>query len=346
MPATLAACQALPLPGRETVAWRAVLQQPEAWYGSAEAREVARTVLQYQTEAGGWPKNIDMTKPPAPDVRLDGPTLDNGATTTQLWLLGRVATAQPDPQMQAAVRQGIKYLFAAQYDNGGWPQYYPLRRGYYSHITYNDDAMVRVLEVVRAVARGEPPFEWVEPLVREQAMRSESRGIDCILRTQIRVAGRLTAWCAQHDAETLAPAPARAFEPVSLSGGETVGILRFLMGIHQPTTEVIAAIEAGVAWLEAVKLRGWSIGRPPLPDGRRDQVLVPDENGVVWARFYEIATNRPIFLGRDSIVRYDLAEVEAERRAGYSYYGTWGASLLQREYPAWRERQTLSARPY
>src|SRR5690606_27709065 len=108
---------------------------------------------------------------------------------------------------QAAVRQGIEYLFAAQYDNGGWPQYYPLRRGYYSHITYNDDAMVRVLEVVRAVARGEPPFEWVEPLVREQAMQSESRGIDCILRTQIRVAGRLTAWCAQHDAETLAPAP-------------------------------------------------------------------------------------------------------------------------------------------
>lgn len=53
----------------------------------------------------------------------------------------------------------------------------------------------------------------------------------------------------------------------------------------------------------------------------------------------ELGTNRPIFLGRDSVVRSTPSEIDRERRAGYAYYGTWPASLLDSDFPRWREKQ-------
>jgi PelA/Pel-15E family pectate lyase len=58
----------------------------------------------------------------------------------------------------------------------------------------------------------------------------------------------------------------------------------------------------------------------------------------MWARFYEIETNRPIFSGRDGIIRYRYSEIEHERQVGYSWYGSWPLSLLQEEYPVWRDK--------
>jgi hypothetical protein len=78
--------------------------------------------------------------------------------------------------------------------------------------------------------------------------------------------------------------------------------------------------------------------------GGVDVVLVPDASApLLWARFYEIGTNRPIFSGRDGVVRYALAEIEVERRTGYSWVGPYAAVLLEREYPAWRTRVGRSA---
>ena len=47
-------------------------------------------------------------------------------------------------------------------------------------------------------------------------------------------------------------------------------------------------------------------------------ILLPSRSGL---RFYEIGTNRPFFCGRDGIKKYSLAEIENERRTGYSWYG-------------------------
>jgi PelA/Pel-15E family pectate lyase len=166
-----------------------------------------------------------------------------------------------------------------------------------------------------------------------------SRGIDIILRTQIKQDGRLTAWCAQHDEKTLAPAWARAYEPPSLSGSESVGIVRFLMEVERPSVEIIAAVEGAAAWLRAVAIPGLRLEEFIGDGGRRDRRVVADPGGApLWARFYELGTNRPIFLGRDSVVRSALSEIEHERRSGYAYYGTWPARLLAEEYPRWREK--------
>lgn len=340
------------LPASELPAWNRILGQPAEWYGTADARAVAESVILYQTPHGGWPKNTDMTRPPteghAPGATENelAATIDNGATTTQIELLARIASAQEMPAARQSVTRGIEYLLEAQYPNGGWPQFFPLRRGYYSHVTYNDGAMTHVLELLQAVARSEPPYAWLPSAAQERAARAVDRGVACILRSQVRVDGRLTAWCAQHDANTLAPAAARAYELVSLSGSESVGILRFLMSLPNPTAEVVAAVEAGVSWLDQVKLTGWRLERVRVTEGGRqpDQFIVADPAAPpLWARFYEIGSNRPIFTGRDGVAHDTLDKVELERRTGYSYYGTWPATLLSREYPAWRARAVALA---
>jgi PelA/Pel-15E family pectate lyase len=321
-----------------------ILNQKADWYASAEARAIADSVIQYQAPDGGWPKNTDLGTPP-PATRSNAgdvfaSTIDNNGTTLPMQFLALVAHATGEARYRTPFLRGFDYLLAAQYPNGGWPQFFPLRQGYYSRITYNDNAMVNVLTVLRDAAAGRPPYAFVDESRRAKARAAVSRGIDIILRTQLKQDGKLTAWCSQYDEKTLAPAWARAYEPPSLSGSESVGIVRFLMAIEKPTPEIVAAIEGAVAWFRAVAIPGLRLEDFTGADGRKDRRVVADPTASpLWARFYELGTNRPIFLGRDSVVRYAYSEIEHERRNGYAYYGRWPASLLDTDYPKWREKQ-------
>ena len=333
----------------QTVAWKDALKQKPDWYSSTEASRIADNLLLYQRDSGGWPKNIDMAAPlsevektrlSAEKKEIDS-TIDNSATYSQLIFLARVFTAKPAESYRDAFLRGLDYLLKAQYENGGWPQFYPDLSGYYKHITYNDDAMIGVLKLLRDVARKKPDYAFVDDARRTKAERAVQKGIECILRSQVVADGKLAVWCAQHDEVTFAPAAARKFEPVSLSGGESVGIVRFLMSVNKPAPEVVAAIKAAIAWFEKSKLTG--IKWIAKPDASKmhgfDRVVVKDPSaGPLWARFYDIKTNRPIFVGRDSIVKYDVAEIEDERRNGYAWYVDGAAELLSKEYPKWLEK--------
>ncbi len=339
----LLGCAALGVDAAAAVPWKEINRQPAAWYATDEARALAASIVQYQTSEGGWPKNKDMTEPPSKEFLAEtaydhrAPTIDNDATTTQLELIARVLTARDDAALRQVFERGFDYLLAAQYENGGWPQYYPVISGYYTHITYNDNAMVNVLVLLRAAAAGEAPYGFVDAARREKAAAAVAKGLACILRTQVKQDGKLTVWCAQHDETTFAPAWARKFEPPSLSGDESVGIVRFLMAIKHPSPEIITAVEGAVAWFESVKISGLRVDNTPGADGKKDRHAVADLAApVLWARFYELATNRPVFMGRDSVTRYDFNEIERERRTGYAYFGTWPAPLLAKEYPLWR----------
>lgn len=325
------------------------LRQKPEWYATAEARRIADNLLQHQSPVGGWPKSVDFTAAPTPQSLADAVSggransLDNDATTMPMQFLARTAQATGDNKYRQSFVRGLDYLFAAQYPNGGWPQFFPLREGYYSHITFNDGAMIRALSVVRDVAAGQPPYDFVDAGRRAKAAAAVTRGIDCILRTQIKQDGKLTAWCAQHDEKTLAPAWARNYEIPSLSGAESVGIVRFLMETEPPTPEIIAAVEGAVAWLKSVTITGLSYERGLQADGKKDGWVKPDPAaGPLWARFYELGTHRPIFIGRDKIVHYALSEIERERRGGYDFYGDWAETLLAKDYPRWAARHKIN----
>jgi PelA/Pel-15E family pectate lyase len=162
--------------------------------------------------------------------------------------------------------------------------------------------------------------------------------VTLILAAQVRADGRLTAWCAQHDERTLEPRKARAYEHPSLSGRESVGIVEFLMSLPAPDAATVAAVDAAVAWLRGVRIEGLRVETRPdaaLPGGF-DRVAVKDPAAApIWARFYEIGTNRPIFSGRDSVVRYEMAAIEHERRVNYAWYGYWPETALS-HYPDWK----------
>jgi PelA/Pel-15E family pectate lyase len=327
----------------------AVLRQSPEWYSSPAGRALADIVLQYHSPQGGWPKSTDLSlQPKSPDDipppgRGRANSLDNDAFDLPVRFLAHMTEATKDARYRRAVERSLDYLFEAQYPNGGFPQFYPLRDGYYAHITYNDGAMIDALTILRDVAEGRAPFRFVDEARRKRASAAMTKGIDCILRTQIRQGGQLTAWCAQHDAKTLEPAWARAYEPPSLSGGESVGIVRFLMEVNQPSPAIVAAVQGAVKWLQTVAMKGWRIDRIGGADGRTERRLVADAAApLLWARFYELGTNRPLYLDRDSKFLYDYNQVGYERRSGYDYHGTWAASLLANDYPAWLARHRPS----
>jgi PelA/Pel-15E family pectate lyase len=332
----------------ELVGWRHAMRQLAAWYGSTEAVRIADNLLLYQREIGGWDKNIDMALALGPTERAEiekqkrdpeaHSTIDNEATYTQMRYLARVFTATRLERFQVSFRRGLEYLLKAQYANGGWPQFYPLRNGYWSHITYNDDAMVGVLDTLRDIVRRKAEYVFLNDGERERAQHAITKAVECILKTQVAQDGKLTVWCAQHDERTLAPAKARAYELPSLSGSESVGIVEFLMGIEHPSPDVVRAIEGAVAWFRANQIKGIfvkAVRAPGTPKGSDNVVIADPAAPPLWARFYELGTNRPIFCGRDSVVKYSMAEIEYERRNGYRWYVDRPAKLLDVEYPEW-----------
>jgi PelA/Pel-15E family pectate lyase len=232
------------------------LDAPAAWYAGDEARTIAGQVVACQTAAGAWTKgnNYTLTNPPAraADIWSNG-TYDNNATIFELRYLALVNIADRHTPHSAAWRKaflrGLRYIFASQYPNGGFPQVYPLAGGYHDNITFNDTAMVNVLELLRDVAAGKPEFEFVPVRLRQEAGRRVERGVHCILATQIKGAdGRRTAWCQQHDALTRQPAAARNFEPIAVCSLDSAALAKFLMSRPHPSPEIVGAVDDALAW--------------------------------------------------------------------------------------------------
>ena len=315
-------------------------------------RETSETLLLYQRDNGGWPKNFEwedkvhdtQKKELLSQKQKTDTTIDNGATYREVRHLSQAYLKFKDQRYRKAALKGIAFLLEAQYDNGGWPQYYPIARGYSRHITFNDNAMIGVMSLFRDIVENKPEFSFVDKRIREQATVAIKKGLVCILKSQVIIKGKKTVWCAQHDEKTLKPRKARSYELASISGSESVNILRFLMAIENPTPEVTAAIEAGVTWFDQVKIVGKrvkTIQDPSAPNGR-DRVVVEDpEAPPLWARFYELETMRPFFCSRDGIPKYRLSEISHERRNGYSWVGHYANNLLEEEYPAWHKTQKI-----
>jgi pectate lyase len=308
---------------------RRYAKQDAAWFSGSEGSGVVANVLSHQTDAGSWPKNTDTGRPRAGGGPAAKGTFDNGATTGELRFLARAATLTGDARCRAAFLRGFDHVLRAQYPTGGWPQSYPPGTGYHRHITFNDDAMRRLLEFLRD-CESDAGFTFLDPARRQAARAAFDRGIDCILKSQIRTGGRLTAWCAQHDEVDLAPRPARSYELVSLSGSESAGLLLLLMSLESPSPEAVRAVHAGVRWFESARITGL---RETRVDGDKRMVADPTAPPL-WARFYEIDTGRPFFCDRDGVKKFSLAEIGPERRNGYSWYGRWGEPVLER-YRAW-----------
>jgi PelA/Pel-15E family pectate lyase len=313
---------------------------------------IAENMLIAQRNDGGWAKMLDgKTQPPpynqlwdntlratiADDKGRNDATIDNNATNREIKHLAQAYKVTRNPKYKEAAEKGIGYLLKMQYQNGGFPQFYPDTSSYRKHITYNDNAMIQTLTTLKEVASGKPPYDAIGYPQRAQAIAAVERGVDCILKTQIVIKGKPTLWCAQHHFTDFSPVQARTFELPSFSGSESVGILDFLMELDEPNVAVRNAIIYGITFLDSIKIVGFKAERifdSKLEFGQ-DIVLKPDVTAVIWARFYDLKTQKPFFSGRDGVQKDKLSEIEHERRIHYAWYGTWAQGLLSSKYPKW-----------
>ena len=318
------------------------------FFKTEEAQRIGDNVLLYQQTTGGWPKNIYM---PAELTEqeykaalkakedINQSTIDNNATTTEIEYLARLYLATQKEKYKEGVLNGIQYLLKSQYENGGWPQFYPRPKGYYVQITYNDNAMVRVMNQLRSIYEKKAPYTFLPDNICEQARNAFNKGIECILKTQVCQNGELTVWCAQHDRVTLEPCKARAYELPSLSGQESDNIVLLLMSLPNPSTDIVKSIEGAIKWFQKSKIKGIQKEYFTNSEGKKDYRMVPCEDcPTLWARFYELETNRPFFCDRDGIKKYDISEIGHERRNGYSWYNKDGSKVLKR-YEKWKKEQ-------
>ena len=314
---------------------------------------LAEKMLLYQLPVGGWGKQledksvVDYSLPVDKNLLRkikstgdDHATIDNNATSREINALMKAYSETKNPDYLKAAEKGIRYLLAMQYDNGGFPQYYPNTGLYRKQITFNDNAMINALTALYNTAEGKNDFIAVDQKLKEQSKKAVKKGIECILKAQVLQNGKPTIWADQYNEITLQPDKARAFEPVSLATAESVGIVRFLM--WQPVTpDIERSVKSAVKWFTENDIEGYSYN-VVKQNGKTVRVLAEDKNSVVWARFYDIHDNRPLFGDRDGSVKYNYNEVSEERRNGYSWFGDFAKKLIEKEYPKWLEKNKLS----
>ncbi|MFN4365999.1 pectate lyase [Chryseobacterium hispalense] len=314
---------------------------------------LAEKILLYQLPVGGWGKqledksvvnyNLPVDKNLLRKIKATGDdhaTIDNNATSREINALMKAYSETKNPDYRKAAEKGIRYLLAMQYDNGGFPQYYPNKGLYRKQITFNDNAMINALTVLYNTAEGKNDFASVDEKLKEQAKKAVKKGTECILKTQVLQNGKPTIWADQYNELTLQPDKARAFEPISLATAESVGIVRFLM-LQPATPEIEKSVKSAVKWFTENDIEGYSYN-VVKQNGKTVRILAEDKNSVIWARFYDIHDNRPLFGDRDGSVKYNYNEVSEERRNGYSWFGDFAKKLIDKEYPKWLDKNKLS----
>jgi PelA/Pel-15E family pectate lyase len=318
----------------------------------AADRMLADNMITWQLPHGGFYKN-DKSVYAAPwngtaprsgwfgtsNVELG--TIDNNATVTETMFLADVYVRTSEAKYRDAARKALDFLLTMPYPSGGFPQVYPARTGttYSNDVTFNDDAMVRVLAMLDMAVHKTAPLGG-DLFTAEQLTKASTaiaKATDYILKAQIVQGGVKTVWCAQHDPTSYVPRGARSYELPSKSGKESMGVIAFLMSQPQ-TPEIKAAAQAGIAWYksDAVKLANTAyISRPSNITDDSYNPIQAQPGSTMWYRFYDLEQDVGFFSGRlpsenppGAGKQYDIMDIEAERRYGYQWGGNYGTVLF------------------
>lgn len=312
-----------------------------AFFRGDSARRMADNMLTFQTPSGGWSKHVSFNAGPRErgqsffsenDKWQYIATVDNDATTSEIRFLHEASVAHSSRTYESAVVRGISYLLSAQFPNGCWPQVWPLQGGYHDAATFNDNAIVAILEVLDDAARGKMPY--VPDSLRMRSASAVNTAIQCVLNAQVAVRDTFTVWGQQHDPLTLAPTSARSYELTSLTSKESASIVDFLMTHWDADVRIPERVHAAADWFTRTRITGY---RYEQQTGLIADVSAPP----LWARMSEIGTNTPIFSNRDGVKQYKY-DALTDRRTGYGWYADSPNSTLRR-YAKWSETHPRAA---
>jgi hypothetical protein len=351
----------------------------DAYYLDA-ARDVARALVKGQYCSGGWDYYIefDPAKRTQFPYRADGgcakrdaaapqrqTTLDDNVTQSAVRVLMRVdrELGFKDASIHDAARFALDGLVKVQYPNGAWPQRYsqfpaaadfPVKRAsyptswsrtwpgasYYIHYTLNDNSIVDAIDTMLEAARiyDEPRY-----------LAAAEKGGEFILLAQM--PEPQPGWAQQYDRD-MHPVWARQFEPPSITGGESQSALRALLLLYRETgnRKYLEPIHRALAYYERSML--------PAVDKNVSEIrrrTCPGNTPCV-ARFYELHTNRPLYItkgtrvtavgqGTTNVDGYEVSYSDASVITHYAVLTSGaGFGAIAREFDAVRTSDTASLR--
>ena len=327
--------------------------QAKSQYNSSQITKIADNILLFQKDNGGWTKNYDMKailtneqiKALRESKKDKNTTFDNGATHSQLTYLAEVYSIIKDEKYKSAFLKGINFTLEAQYENGGWPQFYPDTSGYRKHITFNDLAMVGVMKMFQEIVYHYPQYNFIDKNIRMKIAQAYQMGIECILNCQIINGGEKTVWCQQHDHVDFSPRDARSFEKASICNKESAEITKLLMNIKNPDDKIIKSIEDAVHWFQDSEIHVIRIEWIESTEEKfiyhstkYDRIIIEDPDAPrIWARFNELRTHVPLFARRDGNIVYKMEELDRDRRTGYGWY-TYDPEAVLSLYHDWQKK--------
>ncbi|MEQ2006659.1 MAG: pectate lyase [Limisphaerales bacterium] len=296
-------------------------------------------------KASGWLRRSDIGKVADADraKRKNVSTFDDDNSQSAVRFLLALAdatkgSADPrDVRIRIALDYALKKMLEAQYPNGAWPQRadglprkaadYPVikatipttypreytKENYTRHYTLNDntqrDCILTLLDAWHRTGRRE-------------LLDAVKRGAEFLLLAQL--PEPQPTWAQQYNAR-MEPAWARAFEPPAACSNESVGVLRLLTDLYVELGDerYLEPLPRAIAWFK----------RSEISPG-------------LWARYYELGTNKPIFGDRDGKIYYRLEDISEERRKGYSWRGDYGVqgAIARYEEVKQRGREAMQAR--
>ena len=111
--------------------------------------------------------------------------------------------------------------------------------------------------------------------------------------------------------------------------------LLFAQAAEKPFT--MLTDEYALNWFDAHRLTG--LRKTKNDKGKTDYIADPASTDVLWARFYDLQTARPIFAGAGAGIVYStFQEMAAKNKVAYDFFSTRPAELLGKELPRWRKR--------
>jgi hypothetical protein len=333
------------------------------------ARDVARVLVKGQYCSGGWDYYIefDPQKRAQFPYRTDGrcaqtgadkttrpTTLDDNVTQAATRLLMRVDRELDfaDAAIHDAARYALDSLVKAQHPNGAWPQRYsrfsdaaefPVKRAsypeswprtwpgadYYAHYTFNDNSIVDALDAMLEAAR-----IYKEP----RYLASAEKGGEFMLLSQM--PEPQPGWAQQYNRE-MHPAWARQFEPPSITGGESQAVMRALMLLYRETgnRKYLEPLPRALAYYKGSIL-------PDVENPSEIRRRACPGRTPCFARFYELKTNRPLYVTKgtrvtavgQSVTNVDGYELSYSDQSVITHYAvlTSAAALadIEAEYKA------------
>lgn len=286
----------------------------------------------YQNKDGGWGKtNKDYDLLDDDFATLYGhaySTFDNGATGGHIKFLARLLRVSKEfPEafvgyendletIEKGFWKAINYVANAQTDGGGWPQYYPYGVGYFKMITYNDNAMTTIMNLVYAMTHEEglmdsklcEDFAWVReelnnespnPYVTEYKITEDTLldmwdlALQFTLDCQVEIDDDLTGWAQQYDPFTNEPTMGRGFELPSVSTSESEGIMKVLTNIVEPDDDVKMAVEKYVEWTSEIGEEGFksvNVSDRTRELGKDRRYVYTGTEEKTYGRFYGLDT--------------------------------------------------------